>query len=40
MANKPCIGCVYFDICGSTSRTEECKGREIKQEQKAMYWMQ
>jgi len=31
---KPCIGCVYFKACGSTSRTEPCKGRMIKSEQK------
>lgn len=27
---KPCIGCVYFAACGSTTRTEPCKGRITK----------
>ena len=26
----PCIGCKYFEQCGNTNRTEECKGRETK----------
>jgi hypothetical protein len=32
---KPCISCVYFDVCGSSTRTETCKGRKTKTEQKA-----
>lgn len=32
---KPCIGCVYFKACGSTTRTEPCKGRKTKKEVKA-----
>ena len=32
---KPCIGCVYFKVCGSTTRTEPCKGRKTKKEVKA-----
>ena len=32
---KPCIGCVYYDVCGSTTRTEPCAGRKTKREQKA-----
>lgn len=34
MVKKPCIGCVYFNACGSTTRTEPCKGRQTKREQK------
>lgn len=30
----PCQGCVYFDVCGNTTRTEPCKGRQTKTEQK------
>lgn len=26
---KTCKGCVYFDACGSTTRTEPCKGRRV-----------
>lgn len=29
---KPCIGCIYFKVCGSTSRTEPCSGRMTKRE--------
>ncbi len=31
---KPCIGCVYFKACGITTRTQPCKGRVTKSEQK------
>ena len=31
---KPCIGCIYFESCGSTTRTEPCKGRMTKREKK------
>lgn len=27
---KPCIGCIYYDTCGSTTRTAPCDGRETK----------
>jgi len=27
---RPCIGCVYFPYCGSTTRTAPCKGRVTK----------
>ena len=27
---KPCIGCIYFAACGSTTRTMPCKGRITK----------
>ena len=33
MVKKPCIGCVYFDSCGSTTRTVPCDGRKTKSEQ-------
>ena len=26
----PCMNCKYFMVCGSTTRTEECNGRELK----------
>ena len=29
---KPCIGCIYFAACGSTTRTMPCKGRVTKSE--------
>lgn len=31
---KPCAGCVYFNACGDSSRTEPCAGRMTKTEQK------
>ena len=31
---KPCIGCVYFKQCGSTTRTAKCDGRKTKKETK------
>lgn len=34
MPKKPCVGCVYFNVCGSTTRTEKCDGRKTKTEQK------
>lgn len=30
----PCRNCVYFKICGENTRTEPCKGRQTKTEQK------
>lgn len=30
----PCQSCVYFKVCGNTNRTEQCKGRQTKTEQK------
>lgn len=30
MVKRPCLGCVYFPHCGSTTRTEKCLGRETK----------
>ncbi len=29
---KPCIGCIYFPQCGSTTRTAHCDGRKTKRE--------
>ena len=29
---KPCIGCIYYKACGSTTRTEPCMGRVTKRE--------
>lgn len=31
---KPCIGCIYFKVCGSTTRTQPCDGRMTKSEKK------
>ena len=31
----PCIGCVYFNACGETSRTTPCDGRMTRSERKA-----
>lgn len=31
---KPCIGCVYYPQCGSTTRTAPCDGRKTKREVK------
>lgn len=31
---KPCIKCVYFNVCGDLSRIEPCAGRITKTEQK------
>lgn len=30
----PCQNCIYFKVCGETNRTENCKGRKTKREQK------
>lgn len=32
---KPCIGCVYYAACGSTTRTAPCDGRKTKREARA-----
>lgn len=32
---KPCINCIYFKVCGDSSRTEACGGRMTKREQKS-----
>ena len=31
---KPCIGCVYYDACGCSTRTEPCEGRITKRERR------
>ena len=30
----PCIGCIYFDVCGICTRTMPCDGRVTKSEKK------
>ena len=30
----PCQGCVYYKACGNMAKTEPCKGRQTKTEQK------
>ena len=30
----PCIGCIYFKVCGETTRTTPGKGRKTKSEKK------
>lgn len=32
---KPCIGCIYYAACGSSTRSEPCKGRVTKREKKS-----
>lgn len=34
MVNRPCIGCIYFKVCGSTNQTVECKGRVTMSEKR------
>ena len=31
---KPCIGCIYFKVCGNTNRTVPCAGRTTKTDKK------
>lgn len=33
-AKHPCIGCVYFNVCGESKRTAPCAGRMTKAEKK------
>lgn len=35
MVKHPCQGCIYFKVCGETTRTEPCYGRKTKREAKA-----
>lgn len=30
----PCIGCIYFKVCGETNRTQPCNGRMTKTDKK------
>ena len=30
----PCIGCIYFKVCGETNRTMPCDGRMTKSQKK------
>ena len=34
MVKHPCIGCVYFKVCGENTRTEPCYGRKTKTDAK------
>lgn len=29
-----CRNCIYFSVCGNNMRTEKCKGRKTKKENK------
>lgn len=31
---RPCINCIYYSNCGSTTRTEPCAGRMTKTDKK------
>lgn len=31
---RPCTNCVYLHVCGDTSRSEPCKGRQTKTEKR------
>ena len=35
MPKHPCKGCVYFKVCGESTRTAPCYGRMTKRERKA-----
>jgi hypothetical protein len=28
----PCQGCIYFKVCGESTRTAPCKGRKTKRQ--------
>lgn len=30
----PCISCIYYEQCGTTTRTQPCTGRKTKKEQR------
>lgn len=34
MVKKPCVGCIYFNQCGNTNRTQPCEGRMTKTDKK------
>lgn len=34
MPKYPCRGCVYFKVCGESTRTEPCYGRMTKRERR------
>ena len=34
MAQYPCRNCIYFKTCGDNMRTQECKGRKTRKDQK------
>lgn len=31
---RPCLGCIYYGVCGSSTRTAHCDGRKTKKQQK------
>lgn len=31
---SPCLGCIYYKVCGSSTRQEICHGRQTKSEKK------
>ena len=32
---RPCIGCIYFEACGSATRTQPCDGRQCEVDRRA-----
>ena len=34
MPKHPCIGCIYFKVCGESTRAYPCYGRRTKREVK------
>lgn len=34
MPKYPCVGCIYFKVCGDATRTMPCNGRATKSEKK------
>ena len=37
MVQYPCRGCIYFKVCGESTRTTPCYGRKTKSEAKKSY---
>ena len=35
MPKHPCQACVYFKVCGETTRTKPCYGRMTERERRA-----
>ena len=29
---KPCLSCIYYKLCGESTRTQFCAGRKTKKE--------
>lgn len=36
MPKRPCIGCVYYKVCGESTRTTPCYGRMTARERRKM----